>query len=46
MKTISRSLICAAALLAAGTLSAQTPGCRHGEADDDGIQVSVATEAR
>jgi hypothetical protein len=45
MTTIFRSLICAAALLAAGTLSAQTPGCRHGEADDDGIQVSVAVLA-
>ncbi|WP_420128902.1 hypothetical protein [Longimicrobium sp.] len=40
-----RSLLCAAALLTAGHLSAQTPGCRHGEADDSGMAVSVAVLA-
>jgi hypothetical protein len=42
MTTVLRTFACAAALFAAGTLSAQTPGCRHGEADDDGIVVSVS----
>lgn len=44
MTRLFRTLACAAALLAPGTLAAQTP-CRHGEADKQGISVSVTTPA-
>lgn len=44
MTSLSRTLVCAALLLFAGTAAAQTP-CRHGPADDRGISVSLATLA-
>lgn len=45
MTTLLRTFACAAALLAAGPLSAQEPECRHGPSDDQGILVSVAALA-
>jgi hypothetical protein len=44
MTPFLRLLACAVALLWAGTLAAQTP-CRRGEADKQGISLSVATPA-
>ncbi|HEU4885103.1 MAG TPA: hypothetical protein VFT45_22775 [Longimicrobium sp.] len=42
MTNLLRILSCAAALFAAGGLSAQTPECRHGPDDEKGLSVSVA----
>src|SRR5829696_6739384 len=42
MTNLLRPLFCAAALLAAGNLAAQTPECRHGPDDEKGMSLSVA----
>lgn len=44
MTRLFRTLACASALLATGTLAAQTP-CRHGEAEQKGLFLSASTPA-
>lgn len=45
MTAILCRIACAAAFFAAGTLAAQTSACRHGEADEQGIVVSMSVLA-